>query len=81
MSRIGLTDDLVTALYIRGDPYESNDAVFGVKKSLIVNAEKIEDPLMAKKYGIDEQDWLIKYDFVLTTKDETQALRTVHVSD
>jgi protocatechuate 3,4-dioxygenase beta subunit len=26
-------DELITALYIRGDPYESNDAVLGVKKS------------------------------------------------
>jgi protocatechuate 3,4-dioxygenase beta subunit len=67
-------DELVTALYIRGDPYESSDAVFGVKKSLIVDVVKVEDPSIAKKYDVNEQDWLIKYDFVLTTRDETQAL-------
>ncbi|CAF3872353.1 unnamed protein product [Rotaria sp. Silwood1] len=74
-------DDLVTALYMRGDPYESNDAVFGVKKSLIVNLEKVKDPLIAKKYDVNEQDWLIRYDFVLTTKDETQALLTTSKVD
>lgn len=67
-------DDLVTALYIRGDPYEQSDAVFGVKKSLIVDAEKVGDTSIAKKYDVDEQDWLIKYDFVLTTHDETEEL-------
>ncbi|CAF3049200.1 unnamed protein product [Rotaria sp. Silwood2] len=74
-------DDLATALYIHGDPYESNDVVFGVKKSLIVNAGKVEDSLMAKKYDVNEQDWLIKYDFVLTTRDETQALLTMPATD
>ncbi|CAF0999636.1 unnamed protein product [Rotaria sordida] len=74
-------DDLVTALYIRGDPYESNDAVFGVKKSLIVDVGKVEDASLAKKYDVNEQDWLIRYDFVLTTKDETQALLTMPTAD
>jgi protocatechuate 3,4-dioxygenase beta subunit len=67
-------DGLITALYIRGDPYESSDAVFGVKKGLIVDLGKVEDASMAKKYNVDEQDWLIKYDFVLTTREETQPL-------
>ncbi|CAF1068552.1 unnamed protein product [Rotaria sordida] len=74
-------DDLVTALYIRGDPYESNDAVFGVKKSLIVDVGKVEDASLAKKYDVNEQDWLIRYDFVLTTRDETQALLTMPTAD
>lgn len=29
-------DHLITALYVRGDPYEGSDAVFGVKDSLVV---------------------------------------------
>jgi protocatechuate 3,4-dioxygenase beta subunit len=70
-------DDLVTALYVRGDPYESSDAVFGVKKSLIVDVGKVEDASIAKKYDVNEQDWLIKYDFVLTKLDETQTLLSV----
>ncbi|CAF4016096.1 unnamed protein product [Rotaria sordida] len=74
-------DDLVTALYIRGDPYESNDAVFGVKKSLIIDVGKVEDASLAKKYDVNEQDWLIRYNFVLTTRDETQALLTMPTAD
>ena len=30
-------DHLITALYIRGDPYETSDAVFGVKETLLVD--------------------------------------------
>lgn len=67
-------DDLVTALYIRGDTYLSTDTVFGVKDSLIIDAVKVDDASLAKKYAVNEQDWLIRYDFVLTTRAETQAL-------
>lgn len=73
--------ELVTALYIRGDPYISSDAVFGVKQSLIVDLNKVADPEISKKYDVNEQDWLIKYDFVLATKDETQSLHTMSSSD
>jgi hypothetical protein len=68
-------------LYVHGDPYETSDAVFGVKKSLIVDVEKVEDTSIAKKYDVQEQDWLIKYDFVLTTREETQSLRTLSTYD
>ncbi|CAF0741392.1 unnamed protein product [Adineta ricciae] len=67
-------DDLVTALYINGDPYITSDAVFGVKKNLIVDANKVNDITLAKMYEVNEQDWLIRYDFVMTTKKETQEL-------
>jgi protocatechuate 3,4-dioxygenase beta subunit len=74
-------DELVTALYVRGDPYESSDAVFGVKKSLVVDVGKVEDASLAKKYDVNEQDWLIRYDFVMTTRDETQALISMPAQD
>ena len=64
-------DDLVTALYIRGDPYECSDAVFGVKKGLIIDLEKATDPSLA--------DWLIRYNFVLTTHEETKTLLSLSV--
>ncbi len=62
-----------------GDPYESSDAVLDVKTSLIVDVLKVEDASIAKKYDVHEQDWLIKYDFVLTTPDETQALLAIPI--
>jgi hypothetical protein len=62
------------ALYLRGDPYETSDAVFGVKKSLVVDLGKV-DKEMAKEYGVEEGIWLLKHDFVLTTQEETEKLR------
>ncbi|KAK4189183.1 dioxygenase-like protein [Podospora australis] len=67
-------DKLITALYLRGDPYETSDAVFGVKKSLVVDLDKV-DKETAEKYGVKEGSWLLKHDFVLTTQEETEKLR------
>lgn len=72
----GEYDELVTALYIAGDPYLQSDAVLGVKESLIVDVGKVEDGSLAKAHGVDEQDWLIRYDFVMTTHAETEAIRS-----
>jgi hypothetical protein len=62
------------ALYIRGDPYETSDAVFGVKQSLVVDLEKatLEE---ATKYGVQEGTHLLKHDFVLVSQEETEELR------
>ncbi|KAK6509784.1 hypothetical protein TWF481_004513 [Arthrobotrys musiformis] len=68
-------DELVTALYPRGDPYETSDAVFGVKSSLIVDIETVSDPAMAEKYGMKIGDHLLKWDFVLTTDAESAELK------
>ncbi|CAF1313949.1 unnamed protein product [Didymodactylos carnosus] len=67
--------ELITTLFLRGDPHLTTDAVFGVKRSLIVDLGRIEDGSIAKKYDADEQDWLIKWDFVMTTIDEANALK------
>lgn len=67
-------DHLITALYVRGDPYETSDAVFGVKQSLIVDIGKA-DAATAKEYDFPEGGLLLKHDFVLTTKEETEKLR------
>jgi len=70
-------NDLITMLYIRGDPHELDDPVIDVRSSLVVDLLKVEDASIAQKYGVNEQDWLIKYNFVLTTPEETQPLLTV----
>jgi hypothetical protein len=66
-----------SALYIRGDPYESTDAVFGVKKTLIIDLDKV-GAKVAAEYGVDEGIWLLKHDFVLVTEEETETLRDQH---
>lgn len=63
-----------SALYLRGDPYETSDAVFGVKQSLIVDLDKV-DKDTAAKYDAKEGTWLLRHEFVLVTEKETQDLR------
>ncbi|KAJ5767297.1 uncharacterized protein N7511_004913 [Penicillium nucicola] len=67
-------DHLITALYLRNDPYETSDAVFGVKDSLLVDTGKV-GPELSKKYGVPEGQALLTYDFVLVTDEETSQLR------
>ncbi|KAK7206648.1 Intradiol ring-cleavage dioxygenase [Myxozyma melibiosi] len=68
-------DELVTSLYLRGDPYETTDAVFGVKSSLILDLKKIEDAELAKTHDLKVDDYLITYDFVLVTDEEAKTLK------
>jgi len=67
-------DHLITALYMKGDPYETSDAVFGVKNSLIIPVGKV-DKATAEKYGVKEGSALITYDFVLVSDEESATLR------
>jgi hypothetical protein len=72
-----LLDEILTstsALYIRGSDYETSDAVFGVKDSLIVGLETAT-PELAKEYNVKEGTQVLKYDFVLVTDEETKQLR------
>jgi len=69
-------DRLITALYLRGDPFESSDAVFGVKESLVVEFKKVGDvPGLAEKHGISPDMKLLQHDFVLITDEESRAVR------
>ncbi|RPB09944.1 aromatic compound dioxygenase [Morchella conica CCBAS932] len=74
-------DELVTALYVRGDPYETSDAVFGVKSSLIIDLRKIEDAALAAKHGMQVGDWLLVHDFVIITNEESDALRRAQAKE
>lgn len=67
-------DHLITALYIRGDPYESSDAVFGVKASLVVDFEPA-DEATAKRCGVDVGLPTLRWNFVLVTEEESSQLR------
>jgi ABC-type tungstate transport system permease subunit len=62
-------------LYLKDDPYETTDAVFGVKDSLIVSIKKVEDEGMAKKYGVKVGSALMTYDFVLVSDEAAAKLR------
>jgi hypothetical protein len=67
-------------LYIRGSDYETSDAVFGVKESLIVPLGTVSKE-QAEKYGFKEGAKLIEYDFVLVSEEEAKALREKNAMD
>lgn len=62
-------------MYLKDDPYESTDAVFGVKNSLVVEVQKVENADQAKQYGVELGTSLIKYDFVLVNENAVAELR------
>ncbi|CAL1699689.1 unnamed protein product [Somion occarium] len=66
---------LVTSLYPDGDPFLSTDAVFGVKKNLVVKLEEVNDDAEARKRGFPKGGSfkLLKYDVVLVPLDEAKA--------
>ncbi|KAL6821578.1 aromatic compound dioxygenase [Trichoderma camerunense] len=68
-------DPLVTALYLKNDPYETSDAVFGVKSTLVVELKTVQDKETAEQYGVDVGCALLKYEFVLVTKQEAIDMR------
>ena len=61
-------------MYLRNDPYETSDAVFGVKDSLIVDLGKV-DKQTAENYGVEEGTAMLTYDFVLVSDKESYDLR------
>jgi hypothetical protein len=72
---LSLMSSCNSALYLKDDPYETTDAVFGVKDSLVVELEKVEDAEQAKKYGVEVGTALLVYDFVLVTEQAARELR------
>jgi hypothetical protein len=57
-------------LYIKGDPFISSDAVFGVKNSLVVDvSENSPDASHPTKW------WSLKHDFTLPTKQEAENFK------
>ena len=68
-------DQLITALYLKGDPYETSDAVFGVKESLIVELGTVDKETAERYPGTQEGMKLLRYDFVLVSEAEASQLR------
>ncbi|KAM0799672.1 Intradiol ring-cleavage dioxygenase [Usnea florida] len=67
-------DHLITALYIRGDPYETSDAVFGVKESLLVDFQPANENI-AREHNVEIGSPVLEYDFVLVSDQEASNLR------
>lgn len=64
----------ISALYLRGDPYETSDAVFGVKQSLVVDLHPADEET-ARRYDVEPGTLTLKYDIVLVSEKEASDLR------
>ena len=59
---------------MRNDPYETSDAVFGVKDSLAVDLSTVTEE-MVQKYGVSVKSKLMTYNFSLVSNEEAAKLR------
>lgn len=66
-------DKLITALYEKGDPYETSDAVFGVKSKLLYTLGKVGME-KSKQYNMSPDDWYLNWDFKIITDKESREL-------
>lgn len=61
-------DPVITHIFTPDCQYLAEDAVFGVKDSLIAQFERIEDPEKIAEAGFTQPYWLVSWDFVMSTK-------------
>lgn len=67
-------DNLITGLYMKGDKYIGEDAVFGEKKELTVEPKKFGDQKLAEKYMSNADDYFINFDITLMSNEESMEL-------
>ena len=61
-------DTVITHIFEPTCPYLSEDAVFGVKESLIAEFTMNDDASLMGRYGFAEPFWLVDWDFTLSAK-------------
>jgi protocatechuate 3,4-dioxygenase beta subunit len=58
-------DSVITHIFTPDCPYRDADAVFGVKRELIAEFNKIDDPDAAERVGFSAPFWSVSWDFTL----------------
>jgi protocatechuate 3,4-dioxygenase beta subunit len=56
---------IVTHIFVPDCPYLAEDAVFGVKHSLIADFIRIDDPVEARERGVAAPFWSVEWNFTL----------------
>jgi len=64
---------VITHIFAPDCPYLQEDAVFGVKQSLIADFVKINDLAQAKALGFDTPFWQVEWNIVLAPMDKPDA--------
>lgn len=57
---------VTTHIFTPGCPWLKDDAVFGVKESLIADFKKTDDPRRAAELGLANPFWAVQWDFILS---------------
>lgn len=61
-------DPVITHIFSPDCQYLAEDAVFGVKDSLIATFDRVEDPAQIEEAGFGRPFWSVNWDFVLAPK-------------
>jgi hydroxyquinol 1,2-dioxygenase len=71
---------VITHVFVEGDPYLDSDAVFAVKNSLVAKYEKL-GAAEAKKLGLPEKSLKLEFDFKLAPEGAKKARKKIAASD
>ncbi|WCP15945.1 Hydroxyquinol 1,2-dioxygenase (plasmid) [Sphingobium sp. AntQ-1] len=67
-------DTVVTHIFTPDCPFLSEDAVFGVKNSLIAEFRPIDDPIEIETLGFTSPSWKVDWDFVLSRTEDVRRI-------
>jgi len=70
-------EPLVTHIFANGDPYLQSDAVFGVKKNLIVDFQDEDDPQLAAKLCVNTPFCRARFDVRLAPKPRGEPAKSL----
>ena len=74
-------EQVITHVFVEGDPYLDSDAVFAVKNSLIGSYRKVDSADEAKKLGMPNPFTKLEWDFRLSPDAGVKARKTIAPSD
>jgi catechol 1,2-dioxygenase len=66
---------VITHVFVDGDPYLDRDAVFAVKDSLVGKYEKVDDAAFAKKWSLTNPFQTLEFDFRLAPAEQGSTTR------
>ena len=72
---------VITHVFVEGDPYLDSDAVFAVKDSLVAKFRKVDSPEEAKKLGMPSPFIKLEWDFHLAPDSGAKTRKTIAPSD
>jgi hydroxyquinol 1,2-dioxygenase len=72
---------VITHVFVEGDPYLDGDAVYAVKNSLVGRYKKVNDAALAKKLGMPNPFLRLDWDFKLAPESGVKARKKIAASD